>query len=205
MSGTIPVIKSKGVFEVKAPFSTDPKQTYVCEEIRTFDELSRLGWDVVSKVYAPVGLGVSDFNSDKSSGASIITLKPSGGVPIYIPSTYILSFPGMSASDYDVRVLVVECGLLPKGFNTTNLRKEIADLVKASIGATVQVMDAAHKYDGVLTPEEIANLETARNTAVANYTSKDSKIKELEGSVDELKDKNQALTDTIISMQNPAP
>lgn len=205
MSGTIPVIKSKGVFEVKAPFATDPKQTYVCEEIRTFDELSRLGWDVVSKVYSPAGLGESEFSSDRSAGASIITLKPNGGIPLYIPSTYLLSYPGMSASDYEVRVLVVECGLLPRGFDTSKLREEIADLVKATLGATSHVMDSAHRYDGVLTPEEIAKLETARNNAVANYVSKDTKIKESSELIDSLTDKNNKLTETIISLTNPSP
>lgn len=200
MSGNTPVIKSKGVFELKAPFTTVPGKVYVCEEIRTFEELSRLGWDVIEKVYKPVGLGASDSATDKGAGASIVTLKPPGGAPLYVPSTYINTYPGMSESDYEVRVLVVECGLLPNGYNTSKLRDEIKDLVKVSIGATANVMDAAQKYDGVLTPDEVAKLETARTSAIANYKSKDQEIAELQEQVASLQEKNQQLTDTIISL-----
>lgn len=195
MSGNlVPPINTKGMFEVRSPFSLKIGKVYVCEEIRTYDELSRLGVDVYNKVYVPAGLTVSDFNSDATKKASLITLKSSGGSPVYIPSTYIDKYPGMSPSDYEVTVIAVECGLLPDGYDLSTLKSEILDLTKATIGALPIVTVANHYYDGLIEPEEAAAMELARETAIATYTSKDTTITELTNAVTELTNKNDVLS-----------
>lgn len=196
----VPPFKTEGTFVVRAPFALEGGKIHICEEIRSFEELNRLGKNVLQTIYLANNLTEKMYLDDLAIETSIVTLKPIGGAPVHIPSTYIISYPGMKGSGYTTKVLVLEIGLMPLTYNIDDLKVELADHVKKSIGVDVAVSDANQIYDKQLSPSEQARLEKTRRLAMENYISKDERIETTTIANVELTKVNGLLSDTVISL-----
>lgn len=195
----IPPFKCEGWFELSPPFKLVSGKVYICEEIRSFEELARLGKKPLEEVYLKNGLTKEHYEEDKKLEASIVTLKPIGGQAVYVPSTYIISYPGMKGTGYTTKVLVMEVGLLPRNLNMSSLNTELADYIKKSIGVDALISEASHIYDGLLSPEDQVKLEKARRLAIENYVSKDQQIERATEQVTQLIDNNTKLAETVLA------
>lgn len=196
----IPPINATGLFEILEPYALEAGFVYVCEETRSFDELTRLGKNVLKEYYENVGLTEKEYQRDADLEAAIVTLKAGGELPVYIPSTYILNYPGFKSRGYENKIVAIEVGLLPVDVDITTLKKEIADHVKKSLGVDAIVHEANHLFENDLTPEQEADIERARRLAITNYVPKDQRIVELEAKNDLLQQQNLELTDAIIQL-----
>lgn len=197
----VPPIKTEGWFELTPPFKLEEGKIYVCEEIRSFEELGRLGKNVLQDVYITNGLTESIYEEDKAAEAPIITLKPFGGAPVYVPSTYILTYPGMKGSGYATKLIVLEVGLVPASFDMSEMKVDIADYVKSKMGVDAAVSEANHIYDKTLSPAEQVALEKARRLAIENYIPKDQQIKTLQETNVEITAQRDALLEEIIKLR----
>lgn len=193
----VPPPKAEGWFELTPPFRLTEGKIYVCEEIRTFDELVRLGRDVLTDVYLPNGLSEKDYEDDFKKEASIVTLKPIGGEPYYVPSTFILTYPGMKGSGYSTKLIVLEVGLVPTAFSIEDLKVNLAEVVKDSIGVDAIVSEANQVNDKSLTPQQQVELEKARRLAIENYISPAKKVESLEERLQEVIAERDALLAVI--------
>lgn len=158
-----PPLRAKGIYSVKTPFIVQPTKTYECIALRKFSDIVKAGGDVYTEFYQPVGLDTSVYQSDNANNVIIVTLIDESGTAIYIPNSYITSFPNMGNVPYYRYVLSVDIGPLPSYFDPSVLQTSIGDFVLEHVGvenAVVKVHTAP--ASGTITPEQRDALEVAR-------------------------------------------
>lgn len=166
MARVTPPLKAKGVFQLRAPFVADPKVAYTVQAIRTFEEIRVRGTDPMTLVYTPVGLTAAAYESDKLEGAVIITLMSATGAPMYVPDTYIESYPDMGNVNYSWLVCSVSLGPLPDAFDTSLLQQQIKSAVSDHIGVEPVVNIGKAALTEVVSSQTHAQLVAARNGAI---------------------------------------
>lgn len=161
-----PSIGSKGIFQLKTPFTIPTTKTYTCHAIRSFKDIYEDEVDVFTEYYEPFGLTSTDFDRDVAEDASIVTLVSSDNEFVYVPNTYILAIPNMSDVNYQRLVLSIDFGLLPEYVDLENIKDELASVASKVVGKepTVNVHVAA--TSGLITPEQHQVLEAARLAAI---------------------------------------
>ncbi|MNE31197.1 hypothetical protein D3C80_1247490 [compost metagenome] len=106
-----------------------------------------------------------------AANVAIVSLTSATQAPIYVPSSYILSFPGLTSFNYQNVVLSLSLGPLPDTLDLTFLKTQISTTVAAVIGVPPTVFENVAATTGVVTPEQHDALEAARQAAVTNQTT----------------------------------
>ena len=171
MSLNVPPMGTRGLYSLKAPYSTVANQLYTCTAIRYFKDIQNQGDDVFAKYYVPKGLTQADYTRDLAANVAIVSLTSESQAPIYVPSSYILSFPGLTSFNYQNVVLSLSLGPLPDTLDLTFLKTQISTTVAAVIGVPPTVFENVAATTGVVTPEQHDALEAARQAAVTNQTT----------------------------------
>lgn len=171
MSLNVPPIGTRGLYSLKAPFTTVPNQLYECGAIRFFKDVENQGIDVFKKYYEPWDLSQSDYTRDRSAGVVMVTLISDSQAPIYVPSSYILAFPGLTSVRYHYVVLSASLGALPESLDLTFVKNQVAEAIAETVGVMPQVFENVAEATGVVTPEQHDALEAARQAAVTNRTT----------------------------------
>lgn len=171
MALNVPPPGTRGLYSLKAPFKTVPNELYSCGAIRYFKDIQNQGVDVYAKYYQPLELTEADYARDLAAGVVIITLLSETQQPIYVPSSYVLSYPGLSSYNYQHVVLSVSLGALPDALDLTFLKTQIATAVSEVIGVTPTVYENVAPSTGVVTPEQHDAMEAARQAAITNRTT----------------------------------
>ena len=165
-----PPINTEGVFTCHSPFELDTNLIFKCDAIRSFPELERRGIDVYDTYYKPYGLSSSIWEEDTKLNASILTLKGVDDTVVYIPNTYLESYPGMAGLAYAHNVIVLDVGLVPATIDVMRVAEEVKDTAKKGLGVEVEVKLDTMRYTGNITHEEHVLMETARRDALNKYT-----------------------------------
>jgi hypothetical protein len=166
MAKLTPPLHTKGRYTLKDPFVTDLATLYTCAAVRTFRDIKERGYDPFNEFYEPMGLTEVDYNLDVSKNASIVTLVSDSQPIIYVPDTYILSYPNQQLVPYKHIVLSVSLGLVPDYVDYTFLRNQIAGLVSDVIGVEPIVELHVAPTNDSLSSEEHDILETTRQAAI---------------------------------------
>lgn len=132
-----PNLYSKGTWKGLDPFNIPVDKIYVSTAIRSFKELESKGIDVYEDYYVPLNISEETFLEDRNKYASIVTLASDNAPTIYIPDTYIASFPDSSAVPYNHVVLSTSLGGLPDGLVLDDLQEKVSQLVMAELGIEV--------------------------------------------------------------------
>jgi len=139
----IPAINAAGRFEAAAPFDQIVNQStyYTVEATRTIHEMEGAKLDVYSLVFAPVGVTAEDFPTvlkrAKADGAIICALLDRNGVPVYVPTTYLTSFPLVDGVSYENMCMVASLGPVPPFMR--DAMQQVLDHTKQYIAATLGV------------------------------------------------------------------
>lgn len=176
MDRKIPPIGTRGIYSLKAPWSAEPTILYTCIAIREFEDLENLGTNVYETYYAPMDLTEDDHREDQSKGAVIVTLASDTTAPIYIPSSYIASYPNLSYRNYQHVVLSASLGPLPDYIDMTFAREQLASVLADVIGKTPTVNVSIAAMYGMVSPQEHEALEAARQAAIASRTTDRAKL-----------------------------
>lgn len=175
MAKKTPPIGAKGRYTLKSPWVANPGVLYECEAIRSFDDIYQLGSDVYNEYYLPMGLmdGADfegtpfSFSTEKSLDPNIITLRGSDGTFIYVPDTYILSYPSMDGVRYSRMVISIDLGSLPDYVDLGPLKTSLANLAQQVIGAVPDVDEHRAASTNQPTALEHDALEAARVAAIS--------------------------------------
>ena len=188
-----PPINTIGEFTCYAPFELVPGVTYRCSAVRTFAELEKRGTNVYTTFYQPKNIDTETYQIDSNLKASIVTLTSGAGEEIYVPDTYIQSYPGDSGVIYSNKVIVVKLGMMPDTVDTTYLVEAITDAVRRYVGvesipevATIPVIDA-------MTNAKHVQLEATRRSAIVNYVGYEEQITKLTNTNESLLEQNEKL------------
>lgn len=176
MARNTPALMSKGRYVLTAPWSTNPTLLYTCIEVRQFDAVYLIGKDVYQTFYVTQGLvegstaytaSPFSFQQEKRDKVAIVTLLGDDGSLIYVPDSFILSYPDLSEIKYTQRVLHCSLGAIPTYVDLSALKVSVANLVAESIGVVPSVNEAWLSITDTPTKVQHDILESAR---LANIT-----------------------------------
>lgn len=162
-----PSINLKGRYTFISPFVTNASFQYTCIAIRSFqDVIERDGEEVFATYYDPVGISDTDYFTDVGLKANIITLLRSDNTFLYIPDTYIESYPAMDSITYKHVVMGISMGPIPDYVNLDALKDLIQGNVSDIIGVAGEVVTTVAPHTGSISPVEHESLEVTRTAAI---------------------------------------
>ncbi|MNZ75839.1 hypothetical protein D3C78_943270 [compost metagenome] len=171
MAGVTPPLLTRGRYTLVTPFTALPTTLYTCAAIRTMPECQIHGEDVLNDIYIKAGLTKADFDRDSKAGSKIVTLLSDDSVPIYVPDSYIESYPNFDAVPYSHTVLSIDLGALPDFVSLANLQLEISALTSDVVGKESKVTVHRGASTGLVTPEQHEVAEVARVAAIKRRTT----------------------------------
>lgn len=175
----IPAPWAAGQFEATAPFDlvVDQGTYYTVEAIRTVGEMQGANQDLYTKVLQPAGIPKDETTAflDEliKAKALIIVLTSTGNAPVYVPSSYLASFPAVDGVVYEHMCLIVDMGAVPPQF--ADKIQEQMNYIQQYV-ATGMGVDAAVQVGVIPTktyvPKEQADLwEHSRQLKIAGSTN----------------------------------
>lgn len=190
----IPPLYTKGLYTLKTPWVSDLTRVYQCTGINSFSALSAKNVDVFATYYEPKGISRAVYEADNALGAAILTLASDFAAPIYVPTTYIVSYPNMAAVRYNHTLLSVSLGALYEGIPLDGVVEQIETAVEGVIGVkpTVNIHVAPSKE--VVTPDQHNTIEAARNAAITNRTTNAQLLLQKDQTIASLSQKVDILT-----------
>lgn len=167
----VPPIHTAGVYLVYEPFQISNTAVYKCTAIRGFEELQLRNIDVFKTYYKPKGLSETIYQEDANMGASIVVLEGADLTELYIPSTYIKSYPGGDGLAYVNKIIVMDLGLMMADVPTSHIEVLLKDIVKQHVGVETEVKTVSVPYIGSVSHETGVEMERIRIAAIrANKT-----------------------------------
>lgn len=196
----IPPLGAHGLFNVREPYTVSATTLYRVTAHRTFDEIGAAGRDPYQLAYAPVGLHRDDLQSDRTRGAIIVTLQSLEHDPIYIPSTYILSYPGMDFKPYSHLIGSIDMGPLADDFDVTLLQQVLVNQVSDRIGVEPHVTWHKVPHTSAVSLTRHKELEEARQAKIVSRTTDRSEVLRLTKEVDRQADYILRLEEIIVQL-----
>lgn len=186
-----PSINATGAYRVATPFTVDESAIYVAEAIDGFNALESRGIDVYAEFYQPHSIPQSRFNEDKAADINIITLISNTAATVFVPSSYITSFPNTGTIGYSQLIVSLDMGLLPDNLNMDSIFADVAQRIAANTGVTVNVQLHSLVTTDVVDYDKHQLLEAAR---LANLTFSESLASENIRLTSELESRNERIT-----------
>lgn len=173
-----PPINTVGTYKVRSPFTIDSGLTYICEAINGFEALESRDINVYETYYVPNGLNKDAFEADRNVAVDIVTLMCDDGPTIYIPSSYIASFPSGTVVPYNRAIISIDLGLVPDNLDVTALKTELnttaGDYTGTSPLSALHVMPVTSP----VTYADHVSLEAARRAKIKYTRTTEAELKD---------------------------
>lgn len=167
----IPPLNTTGIYTLKSPWVSDLTRTYQCTGIQRFSALSAKNVDVYATYYEPKGIPRSVYDADNAMGAAILTLANAYAAPIYVPSTYVVSYPNMAAVRYNHVVLSASLGAMYEGLPLDGAVEQMETALESVLGIKPVIHIHVAPSKEAVTPEQHQTIEAARNASITNRTT----------------------------------
>jgi hypothetical protein len=187
----IPSMNAAGRFEAAAPFDQIVNQStyYTVEATRTIHEMEGAKLDLYSLVFAPVGVTAEDFPTvlkrAKDSGAIICALLDRNGLPVYVPTTYLTSFPLVDGVSYERMCMIADLGPVPPSMALA--MQQVLDHTKqyitATLGVTSTVRLGTIPTVGYVSQSQADAYENTRKGLITDASNDVAKVKTLTASL----------------------
>lgn len=173
----VPAYLTGGSFEANNPFDSVVNKDiyYTIEATRSVSEMQGRNLDLYSLIFKPAGVADTDYqaildNLVKVNGA-ILILIAKDGTRVYLPTTYLKSFPLTDGVTYERLCIVADLGAVPptlKGLITDTIT-HIQQYIQAHVGIQNPVVNIGTiPVVGYVTAEQAKVFEATRQTAIAN-------------------------------------
>jgi len=175
----IPGIYAAGQFEAVIPFDqiVDAERYYTVEAIRTVAEMQSRNLDIYSLVLQPAGIPkdettkyIDEFLTNK---AVIIVLTLPGDTPVYIPSTYLSSFPAIDGVVLEHLCILADCGAVTPTIKTLldETLNEVSQVIEKSLGVKNTVRFGVIPTKSYLSKTQADAWEQSRQLAINGTTN----------------------------------
>ena len=136
MNEFLPALNSSGTYKFKKPFSDfiNSQTVYQCKSIRKISELISSGVDVFNTYYSPYNIQTVMYEEDKNNDISIIGLYNDTAKWLYVPTTFINSYPDNSGVPYRRIAYAIDIGPIEESFDLSVLNESLSNLVKTNLG-----------------------------------------------------------------------
>lgn len=167
-----PTLNATGTYVLREPYRANATTIYVCKAIRTFTDLAVLGKDVFKEYYEPHGLSQAQYQEDLREGSALITIMAeSGSEIIYVPDTYIDSFPNMGNWHYRHVVLSASLGPVPDNLSLDWTMEQVREVLASTLGITADVKLHEGLVRKSVSPTEHDRIEAARLAKIKNQVT----------------------------------
>lgn len=207
MTSIIPPINTVGVWKAKLPYTVNLTTPYWLIAIRMFEDITKAGVDVYKTYYEPYIKngdaipGTSDtfnFTTEVENGARILTLKSESGEVLYIPSTFIASYPDTDITLYSPMIVSLNLGIFNEDMDYSILLQALEDTCKnyTGVGNVTSAIHAGPATQG-LTTSQVQVLEEARRNNISLTETNIQKIVRLEAELSQLRDTNASMATVL--------
>lgn len=206
-SPIVPQMNSRGTFKLNAPWDTAlaTNTQYTVVAIREMVEIVATGGDPFNDYYVPKSLDQSVYQSDLQNGVSIVSLQASDNSLVYVPTSYIASYPDGGGLPYRVMLLSVPLGSVPDSLSLSAIQSKIQDDVRDIIGITCTVRAVAVSNALLLSTADAAAAETARQANVTNSTTDYSKYMQSQADLQAAQQKISELEAYLLTQMGATP
>lgn len=166
-----PPVNVSGMFTLANPFNQDviPNTPYTVIAVRKFADIIRKGENPYEVYYLPRGLTQSDYQRDTAALECIVTLRSAAGQFIYVPTSYILSYPNQSGVRYTAIALLVQLGAIPDTSDLSAVRTRISNVVRDTYGLTPTIQQLSYSDTVLKSAGDHAAIEAARTAAITEH------------------------------------
>lgn len=191
----IPAVGTRGRFVLKPPFDAAmaPNTLYTMSAVRKFDEIDTFGTSIYTQFYQPFQLTEADVNTDRSAGAMIITLMTDNSPPLYVPTSYVQSYPDLNYRPYNQYIAVLSLGPLSDDTLFEPVIQGLKNTTSEFLGVEPEVNIAFMPLTDIITPEQHENREAARQAAITNRSTDYARLYESQAQVALLQQRIQIL------------
>lgn len=184
----IPPNGTKGRYNLLEPFGAaiQPNELYELAAVRYFEDIENNGGNVYELYYKPYNLPESQVSTDRQNRVAILTLLTMKYAPLYVPSSFVKSYPDLNVKPYSQYILTLSLGPLPDDVILEPTMAAVANAASDFIGMLPEVYVGSLPLSDVITPEQHENREVTRQAAIANRTTDYARVYELQAKVAEL-------------------
>lgn len=193
-----PTYGATGIYKLKAPWEALDGVEYTCSGIASFSSALERNEDILNNLYIAKGLTEENYRADLAMNANIIVLTSLTAPTIYVPDTYIASFPNITTIPYSHIVMSCSLGALADTLDLSFVVEQIEGAVNDALGieSTVEIHKMATR--GTITPAQHQTMEAQRISRVTVSTTDRAQLKAREDEVVALSEKIRVLEDFII-------
>jgi hypothetical protein len=166
MARLTPGLGIKGAFLLRPPFKTVADLEYTVTAQRSFAEIRARNGDPQKIVYDPVNLSAGAMQADIDEGAAIIVLATRTGELLYVPDTYIESYPYMGSIPYSHLIASASLGMIPDSQDVTQIQQVIASAISDYIGVEATVFITRGEISDSITEDRHVQLTISRQEAI---------------------------------------
>ena len=168
-----PPIGASGIFKLAPPFQAllNSGVSYSCQAVRRMSDILKLGIDPYGQYYAPYGLARSLYDADLAADQAIVSLRSNGGHWVYVPTSYIASYPNMGGIPYKALVLAINIGPVPDYLDLNPVKSKIRAVVQEMVGVSSEVQSVAISETKNMVQADHNAIEAARQANITNTTT----------------------------------
>jgi len=174
-TNVIPSYFAAGSYTANNPFDmvVRPEKYYKVEALRSVNEMLGDNQNMFKLIFEPAGVTATDYQNmlddvTKQQGA-ILVLIASDGSRVYVPTTYLKSFPLTDGVSYERLCLVIDLGAVPPDLknNIEDVKDHFANYAEAHIGVKANVQVGTMPTIGYVSAEQHKANETTRLNKIA--------------------------------------
>lgn len=177
MQSRTPPLFATGRWVIDDPFSVPSGAVYTCKAIRSFDDIRLMGIDPFEQYYVPKGVDEETFEQDEKNLANIVTLMSDNYPTVYVPDTFIISYPDTTTVPYRHVVLSLSLGAIPDHLALEDFKDKVEQSAEASLGieTTVREHQAGSLSEGI----DQQSHRTLENNRLARITGNQTEYAKL--------------------------
>lgn len=196
----VPPMDTRGRFVLKPPFVAEPTTLYTVIGLRKFIELVGNSVDVFKDFYSPQGLTQENYENDYKDKATLVILYSDAGSMLFVPSTYIQSFPSQSIPSYANYVFSAQLGAFRTDFDFAFTSKKVAEALSDSLGIEPEIFIDSIGEAQPMTVENAEVLEANRQAAITDRSTSYAKLIQKDAQITNLQEEIKALQKAYIEL-----
>jgi len=167
--------------------------------VREFKDIENQHVSVWDRYYSPAGLTADQYKSDVAEGAMLVTLFSDDAPTIYVPTTYIQSYPDVSAVSFGQRILSLNLGALPDTLPLDDLVQKMSSLASDVIGVEASVTIHNVSLTDAVTPTQAVAFEKARQAKIKDRTTERAQLVAANKTIADLQSQISVLEQVVVA------
>ncbi len=181
----IPAVGTKGRYVLKPPFDAAmaPNKLYTLDADRTFGEIDTFGTNIYTQFYLPYSIPETQVSTDRAAGVRIITLMTDDSPPLYVPTSYVQSYPDLDYKPYNQYIAVLSLGPLADDTLFEPTVQALKNTTSEFLGVEPEVNIAFMPLSDIITPQQHDEQEVSRQAAISNRSTDYARLYEAQAQV----------------------